>query len=148
VQSVYISGLSIRPAFNEFLATGQYAEVQRNRPDYRSSAQKRLMPQLSLKVPVFRRWGKKFFVVVDAAFFAAMSPIREVSTAGNSEVTWLVYPLPRTSGGIGYTLGEPRVVFTQWDDVLSALREGEAPAQSEVLAEIEAKIPRLQHFTT
>lgn len=148
VQSVYISGHSIRPAFNEYIATGKYAAVQRNRPDYRSSAQKRLMPQLSLKVPVFRRWGKKFFVVVDAAFYAAMPPIREVTTAENSEVTWLVYPLPRTSGGCGYTLGEPRVVFTQWDDVLSALREGEAPAQSEVLAEIETKLPRLQQFRT
>jgi hypothetical protein len=31
-------------------------------------------------------------------------------------------------GGVGYSLGEPRVVFTQWDDVLSALREDEAPA--------------------
>ena len=99
VQSVYISGLSIRPAFNEYLATGHYAAIQRNRPDYRSSAQKRLMPQLSLKVPVFRRWGKKFFVVVDAAFYAAMPPIREVSSVENSEVTWLVYPLPRTPGG-------------------------------------------------
>lgn len=148
VQSVYISGHSIRPAFDEYLTHGRYAAVQRNRPDYRSSAQKRLMPQLSLKVPVFRRWGKKFFVVVDAPFFAAMPPIREVAAAENSEVTWLVYPFPRSGSGVGYNLGEPRIVFTQWDDVLSALREGEAPAQGDVLAEIEMRIPRLRQFTT
>lgn len=87
-------------------------------------------------------------MVVDAAFFAVMPPIKDIPSAENSEVTWLVYALPRTPGGCGYTLGEPRIVYTQWDDVLSALREGEAPAQSEVLAEIEMKIPKLQQFTT
>jgi hypothetical protein len=30
-------------------------------------------------------------------------------------------------------------VYSLWDDVLSALREGEAPSQSEILAEIERK---------
>ncbi len=148
VQSVYLSGYSIRPAFDRYLATGDYDTVQRNRPDYRSSAQKRLMPQLSLKVPVFRRWGKRFFVVVDAPFFAALPPIKEVPAAENSEVTWLVYPLGRLPGGCGYALGEPRVVFTHWDDVLTALREGEAPQQSEVLAEIGARVARLRRFET
>jgi hypothetical protein len=53
VQSVYISGTSIRPAFEAFLETGTLTEDCERHPDFRSSAQKRLMPQLSLKVPVF-----------------------------------------------------------------------------------------------
>jgi hypothetical protein len=38
-----------------------------HRPDYRSSGPKRLMPQLQIKVPSLRRWGKKMAVVVDEA---------------------------------------------------------------------------------
>jgi hypothetical protein len=148
VQSVYISGRSIRPAFNRYLKTGEYDAIQKNRPDFRSSAQKRLMPQLSLKVPVFRRWGKRFFVVTDAAFFEAMPRIKTVPGAGNSEVTWLIYPLVRRASGVGYKYGDPTIVFTQWDDVLSALREGEPPEKSEVLVDIQARVPLLQRFKT
>jgi hypothetical protein len=136
VQSVYISGDSIKPAFNRYLATGALTNQSLRRPDFRSSAQKRLMPQLTLKVPVFRRWGKGFFVAVDEMFFKALplAGVRQVSP-GNAEVTWVIYPFGRQPSG-GYTLGDPRIVHTQWDDVLSALREGEPPEQGEVLSEI------------
>lgn len=62
VQAVYVSGKGSRGAFEHYLRTGGNHSDGRRRADFRSSAQKRLMPQLSLKVPVFRRWGKKFFV--------------------------------------------------------------------------------------
>lgn len=148
VQAVYISGQSVRPYFNEFIATESLPPGGKRRPDYRSSAQKRLMPQLSLKVPVFRRWGKRFFVVVDAPFFEAMPRIRRVAGRENSEITWLVYRLNRTDTGVGYTMNDPEVVFTLWDDVLTALREGEAPQQSEVLAEIAMRAPQLKSYNT
>jgi hypothetical protein len=148
VQAVYISGKSVRPFFNEFLRTGVLPEGAKARPDYRSSAQKRLMPQLSLKVPVFRRWGKRFFVVVDKPFFTALPRIRRVEGKENSEVTWLVYALKRNASGIGYSMSDPDVIFTLWDDVLTALREGEAPQQSEVLAEISVRLPQLKIFDT
>lgn len=77
---------------------------------------------------------------------ASLPPIKPVATTENSEVTWLVYPLARAAAGVGYAFGEPRVVLTHWDEVLSALREGEAPQQSEVLAEIEARMPQWQRF--
>ena len=134
VQSVYISGRSIRPAFKTFLATGELHDAER-RPDFRSSAQKRLMPQLSLKVPIFRRWGKKFFVAVDDSFFRELPAMRSVSSAENAEVTWMVYPFePQKSGD--YRMGKPRVLHTLWDDVVNALREGEPPEPREVLEEI------------
>jgi hypothetical protein len=148
VQAVYISGKSVRPFFNEFLQTGVLPAGAKARPDYRSSAQKRLMPQLSLKVPVFRRWGKRFFVVVDDPFFTALPRIRRVEGKENSEITWLVYSLNRNESGIGYSMTEPKIVFTLWDDVLTALREGEAPQQSEGLAEIAARIAQLPSFDT
>jgi hypothetical protein len=98
VQAVYVSGKSTREPFEHYLRTGGNHSNARRRPDFRSSAQKRLMPQLSLKVPVFRRWGKKFFVVVDSSFFAALPKLPTVAE-GNAEITWLVYPFDRGEGG-------------------------------------------------
>jgi hypothetical protein len=131
VQAVYISGKSTREPFEHYLRTGGIHSNGRRRPDFRSSAQKRLMPQLSLKVPVFRRWGKRFFVAVDASFFLAMPKLPTV-TEDNAEITWLVYPFERNPEG--FTMGEPTVYHTLWDDVLTSLREGHPPTREELLA--------------
>lgn len=140
VQSVYISGKSIRPAFNHYLRNQSLPDGSERRPDFRSSAQKRLMPQLSLKVPIFRRWGKKFFVAVDQTFFDEMPPMNTVEGIENAEVTWLVYPFSKR--GVSVEMGSPRVVFTQWEEVLSALREGTAPRPGEILSELESNLRR------
>lgn len=140
IQSVYISGLSIRPAFHAYLEKGELPSGSERRPDFRSSAQKRLMPQLSLKVPVFRRWGKKFFVAVDKSFYQAMPTMKTVDSIENSEVTWLVYPFAKEEASIA--MGNPEVKFTVWDEVMSALREGVAPKPSEMLGELKANLRR------
>lgn len=132
VQAVYISGKSIRPAFDEYIRTGNLREDGKRRPDFRSSAQKRLMPQLALKVPIFRRWGKRFFVATDSKFYSQL-PLLRPESPGNSEVTWLVYSFERQAHG-GYCMQSPNVVHTLWDDVETALREGKAPEKSELLA--------------
>ena len=139
VQAVYFSGRSIRPMFNSYLS-GQdlsAADVIR-RPDFRSSAQKRLMPQLMLKVPVFRRWGKKFLVVVDSLFLQSLPKFPAASRA-NSELTWLSYPISKREAG-GYTLGSPEVIPTLWEDVASALREGKPPEPAEIIDELQQKL--------
>jgi len=146
VQSVYISGASVRGAFHQFLDTGMLPSDAKRRPDFRSSAQKRLMPQLSLKVPVFRRWGKKFFVAVDRTFFSALPDFRRANSFVNSEVTWLVYPFSRTSEGEPYHIGKPEVVFSEWGDLQDALREGVPPSPQEILDEIAAR-PDALRFT-
>ena len=53
VQAVYISGRSIRPSFDSYMRDGKLDSDSKRRPDFRSSAQKRLMPQLALKIPIF-----------------------------------------------------------------------------------------------
>jgi len=146
VQAVYISGATIRPAFDRYIRTGELAEDGKRRPDFRSSAQKRLMPQLALKVPIFRRWGKRFFVATDSTFFSEL-PTMHPQSSGNSEVTWLSYDFERQSEG-GYRMQPPNVVHTLWDDVETALREGKAPEKSELLAELTESATRLQPFTT
>lgn len=137
VQSVYISGYSAKAAFDDFISTGKLTAHALSRPDFRSSAQKRLMPQLNLKVEVFRRWGKKFFVAVDSAFYERIPPFKKESSFENSEITWQVYPFNRDVAGGDYQMGEPSVVFSLWDEVKAALREGIAPTQDEILRSME-----------
>lgn len=138
VQAVYFSGGEIRTPMKEFIETGALnSAISDRRPDFRSSAQKRLIPQLQLKVPVFRRWGKKFFVVVDTQFFGAL-PSFPSTTQANSEVTWLTYPIAKTD--TDYSMQEAQIVYSEWDDVQNALREGTAPEPSEIIAEMQTKL--------
>lgn len=142
VQAVYISGNSVRPAFSEYIKFQgrSNAPIQaERRPDYRSSAQKRLVPQLQLKVPVFRRWGKKFFVVVDTQFFGAL-PGFPRTTQSNSELTWLAYPIRLDEQSSNYLLEEPEIIYSEWDDVANALREGKPPEPNEIIDELQAKL--------
>ena len=137
VQAAYFSGNETRSLLKYYLKNKEFGSHDTfRRPDFRSSAQKRLIPQLQLKVPVFRRWGKKFFVVVDSQFFRSLPEFRTTSPA-NSEVTWLVYPL--TLGEKNYAMDTVQPVFTEWDDVQTSLREGRAPDQSEILSELQLK---------
>lgn len=138
VQAVYFSGYEIRTPMNHFLEHGRLdLSNSDRRPDFRSSAQKRLVPQLQLKVPVFRRWGKKFFVVVDTQFFDAL-PKFAGTTQANSEVTWLCYPIRKVDQN--YSMHEPIVTFTEWDDIQNALREGVPPEPDEIVAELQTKL--------
>jgi len=146
IQAVYISGKTIRPAFNEYLAAGYLPDDSARRPDFRSSAQKRLMPQLALKVPIFRRWGKRFFVAVDSSFYDTLPNIR-TQTEGNAEVTWLVYPFKRQPEG-GYQMADPEIYHTLWDDVVDSLREGKPPEKSELLKEMSKQASKRPTFST
>lgn len=140
VQAVYFSGNEIRSSLRYFMQEQELDPTNSDRrPDFRSSAQKRLMPQLQLKVPVFRRWGKKVFVVVDTQFFRQL-PRFSTTTRSNSEVTWLSYPIRKT--GTNYALGDVNVVYSEWDEVRNALREGIPPEPDEVVAELQARLDR------
>ena len=138
VQAVYFSGREIRTPMNYFLKH-QKLDIENSdrRPDFRSSAQKRLVPQLQLKVPVFRRWGKKFFVVVDTQFFGEL-PKFSRTTPANSELTWLVYPIKKT--GSSYALADPEIVCSEWDEIRNSLREGLPPDPEEIIRELQAKL--------
>lgn len=137
VQAAYFSGTETRSALRHFLANRNFGELDTfRRPDFRSSAQKRLIPQLQLKVPVFRRWGKKFFVIVDSQFFRSLPEFR-TTTPANSELTWLTYPIAKM--GETYEMQEVQPTYTEWADVETSLREGRAPDPSEIIAELQLK---------
>lgn len=94
IQTVYFSGSKMSLLFRHIrdFPTGAipFPDLVR-RPDYRSSGPKRLMPQLQIKVPTLRRWGKKMAVVVDAAWFRAN--VINVPTAAhlsNADIAWCI----------------------------------------------------------
>ena len=138
IQAAYFSGGSLRKVFSHYMTERSVEGLDtRRRPDFRSCAQKRLIPQLQLKIPVFRRWGKKFFVVVDSEFFGSL-PAFPVTTPSNSELTWLTYPIANVDGK--FVLSDPVVVYSEWDEVQNSLREGKPPEPHEIVRELQAKL--------
>ena len=104
IQAVYFSG----PGMPAEFAALQDATDDRppfplgiRRPDWRSSSAKRLMPQLTIKVPTLRRWGAKLAVAVDKPFFSAIggpsnAPHQDLN---EGDIIWLVTQLePGPSG--------------------------------------------------
>lgn len=93
IQAVYFSGKEMSLEFNalkQSSTSGLPFPVGHRRPDYRSSGPKRLMPQLQIKVPSLRRWGKKMAVVVDEAFFASLAEMESVKDVSNCDIAWFI----------------------------------------------------------
>ena len=61
-------------------------------------------------------------------------------TRANSEVTWLTYRIAKT--GDNYSLGDARIVYSEWDDIRNALREGRPPDPDEIYSELQGKLDR------
>lgn len=144
VQAVYFSGKGMK---DEFAAILNHADntlpfpVYTRRPDYRSSAPKRLMPQLQIKVPSLRRWGKKMAVVVDRSFFQAMGKMRTVPSISNCDVAWFVVQFEEVDGA--YRLVRDEVQYTTLEDSVEGLTAG-VPVSLEVFEKrILAKLKRL-----
>ena len=100
VQAVYFSGAGMVPEFERIANDTQKrppAPVGKRRPDWRSSSAKRLMPQLEVKVPTLRRWGKKLAVAVDMPFFNAIGGISDQPShdLNEGDIIWLVPRLDR-----------------------------------------------------
>ena len=99
LQAVYFQGDGMK---DEWAAIRHQAETRlpgdeappgpagNRRPDFRSSGPKRLLPQLQIKVPSLRRWGKKMAVVVDAPFFSTFGPMKRADHVSNADIVWCV----------------------------------------------------------
>lgn len=105
-QSLYFSGSKMRLEFDAYAKAPSPVlfPVGQRRPDYRSSGPKRLSPQLEVKVPVLRNWGKKVAVVIDRFFFENMNILPDADPRAkndkerldNSEVAWFVVDYDET----------------------------------------------------
>lgn len=142
VQAVYFSGDKMA---NDFRAIHGYEgdslpfPAGRRRPDYRSSGPKRLMPQLQIKVPTLRRWGKKMPVVVDEDFISNMGHMRTVSDLSNADVAWFVVRFDDSSGSLKLARGA--VYYTELEAAVLGLVAGK-PVTLQVFEErIVARLP-------
>ncbi|MFQ5810400.1 MAG: NotI family restriction endonuclease [Armatimonadota bacterium] len=93
IQAVYFQGAAMSRewgAIRDHPGPGLPFPTAIRRPDYRSSGPKRLMPQLQVKVPWLRRWGKKMAVVVDEDFFRALGKMDDVGSVSNCDIAWFV----------------------------------------------------------
>lgn len=125
LQAVYFSGKSMT---NEFKMLAEKATealrfpARQRRPDWRSSGPKRLLPQLQIKVPTIRTWGKKLAVVIDEAFFGSLVGLEREKHLSNAEIVWFVVgydPKPH-----GWTLVPREVVFTKLEESVKSLTGG------------------------
>tara|TARA_R110001592_G_C13188405_1_gene751980 strand:+ start:3694 stop:4695 length:1002 start_codon:yes stop_codon:yes gene_type:complete len=125
-QALYFSGSKMRLEFEDYLTAPQSVRypVGQRRPDYRSSGPKRLSPQLDVKVPVLRNWGKKVVVVIDQFFYANMNALVDAyprakddqERRDNSDVVWFVVDYDEN-----FNMIASKVIFTTLDSSRLAL---------------------------
>lgn len=129
-QALYFSGLKMRHEFNAYADAPSpilFPRGQR-RPDYRSSGPKRLAPQLDVKVPVLRNWGKKVVVVVDRFFFNNMNSLidayprakTDAERRDNADVVWFIIDYDEK-----LNMFADRVVYTSLESSRHALNATE-----------------------
>lgn len=135
---MYFSGKEMSIEFKALAESGGVATMplEGRRPDYRSSGPKRLMPQLQIKVPTLRRWGKKMAVVVDTSFFESMGRMEEVNELSNCDIVWCLVDFVRRDNGRPFTLTVKREVYTTLERAIEGLTGG-IPVS---LEEFEARV--------
>ena len=141
IQAVYFSGPNMQLEFKtilEYKGSGVPFPSRVRRPDYRSSAPKRLMPQLQIKVPDLSRWGKKMAVVVDQDFFNAMGKMETVTDLSNCDVVWFVVRYKEGEGRVRLVRGAH--VYTKLQSAVDGLIAGRATAQEKFEEKIRDKL--------
>ncbi len=142
VQAVYFSGREMAIEFRDIQERQGVAAmpVEGRRPDYRSSGPKRLMPQLQIKVPTLRRWGKKMAILVDKAFFMSMGEMKRVEHLSNCDVVWFLADFRREPGDPIYHLEIINEFGTTLESAIEGLTGGEAVSLDEFETRIRGKI--------
>ncbi len=96
------------------------------------------MPQLQIKVPTLRRWGKKMAVVVDRRFFDAMGEMDDVADVSNCDIAWFV--LDYDERGNQAVLRREFVRFTTLERAVEGLTGGRPVSLSVFEERIRAKV--------
>lgn len=135
-QALYFSGRKMNVEFEAYAENSAHVLFPsgKRRPDYRSSGPKRLAPQLDVKVPVLRTWGKKVVVVIDRYFFKNMNTLAdaypkakgEQAKRDNAEIVWFVVDYDENLNLKPYT-----VVYTNLESSINALNATEPLSKSD-----------------
>jgi hypothetical protein len=127
IQAVYFSGNAMKGEFEAFADENVdwvIFPAGKRRPDYRSSGPKRLMPQLQIKVPTLRRWGKKMAVVVDRSFFDSIGEMDRVAHISNADIAWFVVKFEEVPGSNQMRLVKDEVRYTTLERSVEGLTGG------------------------
>ena len=125
-QAVYFSDNTMGKEF-QMLSEQQFEGLPfpkaNRRPDFRSSGRKRLLPQLRIKVPTIRTWGKKMAVVIDETFFESLMGLEQERHLSNAEIVWFVVGYEQKRSG-GWVLSQRQEIFTKLEASVKALTGG------------------------
>jgi hypothetical protein len=143
IQAVYFSGPEMGKLFKQIeddIAIGGNGLVypkETRRPDYRSSGPKRLMPQLQIKVPTLRRWGKRMAIVVDRPFYESMGNMKTADHVSLSDVAWFVVDFVAEPTAGRFRLVEGTSYFMTLEEAVTGLTGGTPVAQPEFEGRIQ-----------
>ena len=143
IQAVYFSGRSMGEEFRNIRThEGDQPPFPGHirRPDYRSSGPKRLMPQLQIKVPTLRRWGKKMAVVVDKHFFEALGHMEEVGDLSNGDIAWFTVDFEEDQASRRFRLVRDSVRFTTLERATEGLTGGSPVTLTEFEESLRSKL--------
>ena len=145
VQAVYFSGSNMEIEFKNLIESGGRLSmpIAKRRPDYRSSGVKRLMPQLQIKVPTLRRWGKKMAVIVDIAFFNSLGVMKREEHVSNADIVWFLADFIENDESGIYELSIIDEFYTTLEDANVGLTGGKPLTQENFEKKISAKIQKL-----
>jgi len=144
MQAVYFSGGRMEDDFavmRMWAQSGLPFPARQRRPDFRSSGPKRLMPQLQIKVPTLRRWGKKMAVIVDKAFWNSLGVIQRTPHISNADIVWFVVDYEGPIGG-RYQLKPHDGVFTTLEHAVEGLTGGMPVSLEQFEHSIRQKLER------
>lgn len=142
MQAVYFSGGAMSEdmkAIKAYNGNGIPMPGAARRPDFRSSGPKRLMPQLMIKVPTLRRWGKKMVVVIDRPFLDAMDDMDRVADISNCDIVWVVVAFEQSESAEEAVLAIHDTIFTTLEDAVKGLTAGEPTTLSEFESKLSAR---------
>jgi hypothetical protein len=143
LQAVYFSGGKIAddyPAIKKHTGNGVPMPGANRRPDFRSSGPKRLMPQLQIKVPTLRRWGKKMAVVIDRPFFDALGEMDPVEDISNCDIAWVIVRFEEDSGTGKAHLKIDEIRYTTLERAVEGLTAGVPTTLTDFEDKIRAKL--------
>lgn len=144
IQAVYFSGGRMSSEFQALRReTAALPFPASNRhPDYRSSGPKRLMPQLQIKTPALRRWGRKMAVLIDEDFWNSLGRMDDVSDISNCDIAWFVVGVDESPDGM--TVLKPRFRrFTTLERAVEGLTGGTPISLRQFEAGIAERVRRL-----
>lgn len=150
IQAVYFSGEKMGSLFEHIKTSANdgipFPDKVR-RPDYRSSGPKRLMPQLQIKVPTLRRWGKKMAVVVDLPWFrtniVGVETVRDIS---NADIAWFLIDFDESTDPVTLRIADLQLQTLERavDGLTGGYPVTLATFEGKILAKLPTKPPEIR----